>query len=110
MAYAKEVAAVIVKVTRSKFQLSSYDPELETRNRKVETLHMPLTLLPPVASREAALIRQLDGIAARLRRTVFLRSGSWLVALSVLYIGLLASLDARFQLPALVRALALAGY
>jgi hypothetical protein len=71
---------------------------------------MPLTLLPPPASREAALTRQLDRIAARLRWIVYLRSGSWLVLLTVLAFGTLTLLDYRFQLPALVRALGLVAY
>src|SRR5436305_4575032 len=71
---------------------------------------MPLTLLPPPATREAALTRQLDRVAARLRWTVYLRSGSWLVMLSLVILGSLALLDYRFQLPALVRALGLVAY
>src|SRR4051812_20634262 len=71
---------------------------------------MPLTLLPPAATREDALTRRLDGIASRLRRVVGLRAGSWLVILSVLFLGGLALLDYRFTLPALVRALGLSAY
>ena len=71
---------------------------------------MPLTLLPPPATREDAMTRRLDGIAARLRRVVVLRSGSWLIVLTVLALGGLAALDGRYQLPALVRALGLVTY
>jgi hypothetical protein len=85
MAYAKEVATVIVDA-------------------------MPLTLLPPPATREVALTRQLERVTSRLRWTVYLRSGSWLVLISVLALGSLAILDYRFQLPSLVRALGLVGY
>lgn len=85
MAYAEEVAPVIVDA-------------------------MPLTLLPPPPTREDALTRRLDQIAARLRWTVVLRSGSWLVALSILLIGLLALVDYWFPLPALVRSLGLVAY
>ncbi len=85
MAYAEEVATVIVDA-------------------------MPLTLLPPPITRDDALTRQLDRIGARLRRTIVLRSGSWLIALSILFIGGLASLDHRFHLPAFVRGLGLVAY
>lgn len=85
MAYAKEVATVIVDA-------------------------MPLTLLPPSPTREAALTRQLDRVAASLLRTIYLRSGSWLIILSILFVGALAVLDYKFQLPALVRALGLVAY
>jgi hypothetical protein len=68
---------------------------------------MPLTLPPPLPTREDALTRRLTGIATRLQRVVILRSGSWLVALSVLFLGGLAILDHQFHLPALVRALGL---
>ena len=50
------------------------------------------------------------GIATRLRRVVILRSGSWLIVLSVLFLGGLAILDHQFHLPALVRALGLVLY
>src|SRR5262245_10123521 len=68
---------------------------------------MPLTLPPPLPTREDALPRRLDSIAARLRRVVVIRSGSWLVAIAVLFLGILAYIDQRFHLPALVRALGL---
>jgi hypothetical protein len=71
---------------------------------------MPLTLLPPPLTREDALTRRLDGIAARLRRSIVLRGGSWLIVLTVLFVGAIALLDSRFQLPALVRALGLVAY
>src|SRR5262245_63379755 len=68
---------------------------------------MPLTLPPPLPTREDALTRRLTAIATRLQRVVILRSGSWLVALSVVFLGGLAFLDHQFHLPALVRALGL---
>ena len=68
---------------------------------------MPLTLPPPLPTREDALTRRLDDIAVRLRRTVFLRAGSWVVALSFVFVATLAILDHYFQLPSLVRALGL---
>jgi hypothetical protein len=71
---------------------------------------MPLTLPPPLPTREAGLARLLDNVASRLRRVVVLRAGSWLVLLSLGYLGGLAFLDYRFQLPALVRALGLVTY
>ena len=71
---------------------------------------MPLTLPPPLPTREDGLARRLDDIAARLRRVVVVRAGSWLVILSLLFLGGLAVLDSRYQLPALVRALGLVAY
>src|SRR5690348_12994241 len=71
---------------------------------------MPLTLPPPLPTREDALARTLDDVAARLRRVVVLRAGSWLVILSLVFLGGLAFLDQRYQLPALVRALGLVTY
>src|SRR4051794_41247165 len=71
---------------------------------------MPLTLPPPLPTREGDLTRQLDAVGARLRRVVLVRSGCWLVAVSVLFIGGVAFLDHRYQLPALVRALGLCAY
>jgi hypothetical protein len=71
---------------------------------------MPLTLPPPLPTREDGLTRTLDGIAARLRRVVVLRSGSWLVIGSLLFLCGLALLDHRYQLPGLVRAFGLAGF
>src|SRR3954468_25077666 len=68
---------------------------------------MPLTLPPPLPTREDGLTRRLDNIAARLRRVVILRAGSWLVLLRLLVLGGLAVLDHRYQLPPLVRALGL---
>lgn len=68
---------------------------------------MPLTLRPPPLLRDDALTRRLEEIAARLRRTIFLRGGSWLLMLAIVAIGLLALADYRFQLPSLVRALGL---
>jgi hypothetical protein len=69
---------------------------------------MPLSLLPPPLTREDALTRRIDSVSSRVRRTVVLRSGSWLIALAILFVGGLALLDSRFQLPSLVRALGLA--
>jgi hypothetical protein len=71
---------------------------------------MPLTLPPPLPTREAGLTRTLDAVASRLRRVVVLRAGSWFVVLTVLFLGGLAVLDHRYQLPSLVRALGLAAY
>lgn len=71
---------------------------------------MPLTLPPPLPTREEGLTRTLDQIAVRLRRIVVLRAGSWLVVLSVVFLGGLAYLDHRYQLPALVRAFGLVAY
>ncbi len=68
---------------------------------------MPLTLLPPPLTREDALTRRLDSIAARIRRTIVLRSASWLIIATAFFLGTVALLDNRFQLPGLVRALAL---
>jgi len=71
---------------------------------------MPLTLPPPLPTREAELTRQLDGVAARLRRVVLLRSASWLIAITIFWLGGVAFLDQRYQLPSLVRALGLSVY
>jgi hypothetical protein len=71
---------------------------------------MPLTLPPPLPTREDGLTRRLDEIRSRLRRVVILRAGSWLVVLSLVFLGGLAVLDQRYQLPGLVRALALVAY
>jgi hypothetical protein len=71
---------------------------------------MPLTLPPPLPIREGELTQQLGAVAARLRRVVVLRAGSWLVVLTVLFVAGLAVLDHRYQLPALVRALGLCAY
>src|SRR5215204_5105095 len=71
---------------------------------------MPLTLPPPLPTREEGLTRTLDEIASRLRRVTTLRAGSWLVLLSLLFLGGLAYLDHRYQLPGLVRALGLVTY
>src|SRR6187455_332222 len=71
---------------------------------------MPLTLPPPLPTREDGLTRTLDDLASRLRRVVVLRAGSWLVFLTLVFLGGLAYLDHRYQLPALVRALGLVAY
>ncbi|MBO0696994.1 MAG: hypothetical protein J2P46_01240 [Zavarzinella sp.] len=71
---------------------------------------MPLTLPPPLPTREGELALQLNAVAARLRRVVFVRSVSWLVVFTLLFLGGLAVLDYRYQLPALVRALGLGAY
>ena len=71
---------------------------------------MPLTLPPPLPTREEGLTRTLDQIASRLRRVVVLRAGAWLVLLTLLFPGGLAYLDHRYQLPPLVRALGLVTY
>jgi hypothetical protein len=71
---------------------------------------MPLTLPPPLPTREDGLTRLLDGVASRLRRVVVLRAVSWLALLTIVFLGGLAFLDSRFQLPSLVRALGLATY
>jgi len=71
---------------------------------------MPFTLLPPPLTREDALTRRLDSIATRIRRSVTLRSASWLIMLTAIFLGGFALLDYRFQLPGLVRALGLAVY
>jgi hypothetical protein len=71
---------------------------------------VPLTLAPPPLDRDDALTRRLDGIGSRLRRAVVLRSGAWMIGLSVLFLGGLAFLDYRFQLPSLIRAMGLVGY
>jgi hypothetical protein len=71
---------------------------------------MPLTLPPPLPTREEGLTRLLDGVASRLRRIVVLRAASWLCLITIAFLGGLAFLDYRFQLPSLVRALGLATY
>ena len=71
---------------------------------------MPLTLPPPLPTREDGLTRRLDDIAARLRRVVVVRAASWLVLLSLVVLGGLAFIDYRYQLPSLVRALGLVAY
>jgi hypothetical protein len=71
---------------------------------------MPLTLPPPFPARETELSRRLEGVASRLRRVVIIRAGSWLLLLSVLFLGGLACLDYLYLLPPLVRALGLAIY
>src|SRR5262245_39210769 len=68
---------------------------------------MPLTLPPPLPTREDVLTRRMQGVSARLRRVVVLRAGSWLIVLSLLFVGALGYADHRFHLPALVRALGL---
>ena len=68
---------------------------------------MPLTLPPPLPTRDDAITRQLDGVAARLRRVILVRSGAWLIVLGMLFIGGLAFVDHQFHLPALVRGLGL---
>jgi hypothetical protein len=71
---------------------------------------MPLTLPPPLPTREDALPRRLDAISARLRRVVVLRAGSWLVMIGLVFLVSLAYLDYRLHLPALVRALGLGAF
>lgn len=71
---------------------------------------MPLTLPPPLPTREEGLNRRLDQISARLRRVVAARAGSWLVVVTVVFLGGLAVFDSRFQFPGLVRALGLVTY
>src|SRR5262245_56588315 len=68
---------------------------------------MPLTLPPPLPTREDGLTRRLDEVASRLRRIVILRAGSWLLALCIVFLAGLGLLDHRYQLPALVRILGL---
>ena len=71
---------------------------------------MPLTLPPPLPTREEALPRRLDAIAARLRRVVVLRAGAWLVVIGLVLLVGIGYLDHRFHLPALIRALGLVAF
>ena len=68
---------------------------------------MPLTLAPKQAP--APLQQRLHRLRGRLRAVVLLRQGSLVLAALMLSVGAVAWLDWRFQLPSLVRAIALIG-